>query len=55
MVIDRDKKVAIALTIYAIYKNKSDQLATNFLDGFEFKEDLSKRITSLYSGLSKSN
>lgn len=55
LVIDRDKKVAIALTIYAKYKNKSDQLATNFLDGFEFKEDLSKRITSLYSGLSKSN
>ena len=55
LVVDRDKKVAIALTIYAVYKNKNEQLANDFLDGFEFKEDLSKRITSLYSGLSKSN
>ncbi len=55
LVTDKDKKVEIAFYIYATYKNKNEQRAKDFLNSFEYKEALSKRIESTYKGLTKSN
>lgn len=55
LVVDRDAKINIAHSVYSAYGYKSDQRARDFLNGFEYKSELAKRINKVESNLKRVN
>lgn len=55
LLVDRDAKINLAHSVYSAYGYKSEQRAKDFLNGFEYKNELAKRIKKVESSLKRTN
>ena len=55
LLVDRDAKINLAHSVYSAYGYKSERRAEDFLNGFEYKNELAKRIKKVESSLKRTN